>query len=467
VRPARRALGELPQRHVTGSHRDHQLDRLADRGWIEVEAIQVVEHHHCRPRKTLVAINKRMVADDRFQQCRRLLVDGQVRVLAEGARLWPVRCRVEQADAFLLVSSRPTRIRIALSTETRWRCHSDAGNWTLSNERERETKVTISAIEAEGLVKTFGKVRALDGIDMVAPEGTVFGLLGPNGAGKTTAIRVLSTLLRPDAGRASVGGYDVVRQPKQVRRLIGLTGQYAAVDELLSGHENLYMIGRLLGLRAPQARARAAELLEAFDLADAASKLAKTYSGGMRRRLDLAASLVGRPRFLYLDEPTTGLDPKSRLALWGMIRGLVADGATVLLTTQYLEEADRLADEIVVIDRGRVIAAGTPEQLKTRVGGQVLQARPSDPADLAATERILAAFAAGEDGTYTDGQLVTVTIADRSALGQAVRRLDDAGIVVDDLALRRPSLDEVFLAVTGHLTEDEPQPDDDPQRSRT
>jgi oleandomycin transport system ATP-binding protein len=327
--------------------------------------------------------------------------------------------------------------------------------------------VTISAIEAEGLVKTFGKVRALDGIDMVAREGTVFGLLGPNGAGKTTAIRVLSTLLRPDAGRASVGGYDVVRQPKQVRRLIGLTGQYAAVDELLSGQENLYMIGRLLGMRAPQARARAAELLETFDLADAATKLAKTYSGGMRRRLDLAASLVGRPRFLYLDEPTTGLDPKSRLALWGLIRGLVADGATVLLTTQYLEEADRLADEIVVIDRGRVIAAGTPEQLKTRVGGQVLQARPSDPADLAATERILAAFAAGEDGTYTDGQLVTVTITDRSALGQVVRRLDDAGIVVDDLALRRPSLDEVFLAVTGHLTEDEPQPDDDPQRSRT
>ena len=378
-----------------------------------------------------------------------------------------MRGACSHADAFLLVSSRPTRIRITRSTETRWRCHSDAGNWTLSNERERETKVTISAIEAEGLVKTFGKVRALDGIDMVAREATVFGLLGPNGAGKTTAIRVLSTLLRPDAGRASVGGYDVVRQPKQVRRLIGLTGQYAAVDELLSGHENLYMIGRLLGLRAPQARARAAELLEAFDLADAASKLAKAYSGGMRRRLDLAASLVGRPRFLYLDEPTTGLDPKSRLALWGMIRGLVADGATVLLTTQYLEEADRLADEIVVIDHGRVIAAGTPEQLKTRVGGQVLQARPADPSDLAATERILAAFADGEDDIYTDGQLVTVTIDDRSALGQVVRRLDDAGIVVDDLSLRRPSLDEVFLAVTGHLTQDESEPDHDPQRSRT
>jgi oleandomycin transport system ATP-binding protein len=325
--------------------------------------------------------------------------------------------------------------------------------------------MTSPAIQVEGLTKTFGKVRALDGIDMVACEGTVFGLLGPNGAGKTTAIRVLSTLLRPDSGRASVGGYDVVRQPGQVRRLIGLTGQYAAVDELLSGKENLYMIGRLLGLRAAEARNRAMELLDAFDLAEAAAKLAKAYSGGMRRRLDLAASLVGRPRFLYLDEPTTGLDPRSRLELWGMIRGLVADGTTVLLTTQYLEEADRLADEIVVIDRGRVIAAGTPEQLKTRVGGHVLQARPADPADLASTERVLAAFADGGDGAYTTGQLVSVTIADRSTLGQVVRRLDDAGIAIDDLSLRRPSLDEVFLAVTGHLAEEDSQTED-PERSR-
>jgi len=402
---------------VTGSHRNHQLDRLVDRGWVEVKPF--------RSKNT-------------------------TRERGAGERPVSVGAHPDHAE---------NGNSLALS-QPRGKLGGD-------NERERETKVTISAIEAEGLVKTFGKVRALDGIDMVAREGTVFGLLGPNGAGKTTAIRVLSTLLRPDAGRASVGGYDVVRQPKQVRRLIGLTGQYAAVDELLSGHENLYMIGRLLGLRAPQARARAAELLEAFDLADAASKLAKAYSGGMRRRLDLAASLVGRPRFLYLDEPTTGLDPKSRLALWGMIRGLVADGATVLLTTQYLEEADRLADEIVVIDHGRVIAAGTPEQLKTRVGGQVLQARPADPSDLAATERILAAFAGGEDDIYTDGQLVTVTVDDRSALGQVVRRLDDAGIVVDDLSLRRPSLDEVFLAVTGHLTQDESEPDHDPQRSRT
>jgi oleandomycin transport system ATP-binding protein len=325
-----------------------------------------------------------------------------------------------------------------------------------------------SAIEAEGLVKDFGKVRALDGIDMVAREGSVFGLLGPNGAGKTTAIRVLSTLLQPTAGRAAVGGYDVVRQPREVRRLIGLTGQYAAVDELLSGQENLYMIGRLLGLSTRDARARGKELLDAFDLSDAAGKYVKQYSGGMRRRLDLAASLVGRPQFLYLDEPTTGLDPRSRLELWGMIRTLVAGGTTVLLTTQYLEEADRLADEIVVIDRGRVIAAGTPAQLKMRIAGQVLEARPVDPADLAAVEKILSSFATGDEAAYNDGQLVTVSIAERSALGQAVRRLDEEGIVVEDLSLRRPSLDEVFLAITGHLAEDEPDPrDDDHERSTT
>ncbi len=311
-----------------------------------------------------------------------------------------------------------------------------------------------TAIEAEGLVKTFGEVRALDGVDLVAGEGTIFGLLGPNGAGKTTAIRVLSTLLRPDEGRASVGGYDVLRHPAEVRRLIGLTGQYAAVDELLSGSENLFMIGRLLGAGKGESRRRAAELLEAFDLADAGGKLVKTYSGGMRRRLDLAASLVGQPRFLYLDEPTTGLDPRSRLELWGMIRALVADGTTVLLTTQYLEEADELADEIVVIDHGRVIAAGTPAQLKARVGGQVLQAQPADPVDLRFTERILGEFAADGESPYTDGQLVSVRVHERSALGRAVRRLDEEGIVIDDLSLRRPSLDEVFLTLTGHLAEE-------------
>ena len=315
--------------------------------------------------------------------------------------------------------------------------------------------MSTPAIEAEGLVRTFGKVRALDGIDMVAREGTVFGLLGPNGAGKTTAIRILSTLLRPDSGRAIVGGYDVVREPAKVRGVIGLTGQYAAVDELLSGEENLYLLGRLLGASRSSARARSKELLEAFDLSDAAGKYVKAYSGGMRRRLDLAASLVGRPRFLYLDEPTTGLDPRSRLELWDMIRALVSQGTTVLLTTQYLDEADRLADEIVVIDHGKVIAAGTPQQLKMRIGGQVLQAQPADAADLPATEKILAGFAEAGEGAHNDGQLVSVSIRDRSALGQVVRQLDDAGIAVDDLSLRRPSLDEVFLAITGHVAEEE------------
>ncbi|MGH2527533.1 MAG: ATP-binding cassette domain-containing protein, partial [Actinomycetota bacterium] len=222
------------------------------------------------------------------------------------------------------------------------------------------------------------------------------------------------------------------------------------------------------GLSTQDARARGKELLDAFDLSDAAGKYVKQYSGGMRRRLDLAASLVGRPQFLYLDEPTTGLDPRSRLELWGMIRTLVAGGTTVLLTTQYLEEADRLADEIVVIDKGRVIAAGTPAQLKMRIAGQVLEARPVDPADLAAVEKILSSFAVGDEAAYNDGQLVTVSIAERSALGQAVRRLDEEGIVVEDLSLRRPSLDEVFLAITGHLAEDERDPrDDDHERSTT
>ncbi len=326
--------------------------------------------------------------------------------------------------------------------------------------------MTAPTIEAEGLVKTFGSVKALDGVDMVAGEGTVFGLLGPNGAGKTTSIRILTTLLKPDAGRATVGGFDVVSHPADVRRLIGLTGQYAAIDELLSGKENLYMIGRLLGFSSADARARAAELLESFELTDAAGKFVKTYSGGMRRRLDLAASLVGRPGFLFLDEPTTGLDPKSRLELWGMIRALVAEGTTVLLTTQYLDEADRLADELVVIDRGKVIAAGTPKELKTRIGGQVLQAQPADPADLEATERILAEFADGED-PFRDDLLITIRIADRAVLGQVVRRLDDAGVAVEDLSLRRPSLDEVFLKLTGHLAEERTEDDETASEERS
>src|SRR5919109_1946443 len=239
------------------------------------------------------------------------------------------------------------------------------------------------AIWAEGLVKRFGDTTALAGVDLAVRTGTVLGLLGPNGAGKTTTVRILATLLQPDAGRASVGGYDVLRDAHRVRQLIGLTGQYASVDETLTGAENLLLIGRLLGVPRADAKARARELLARFDLQDAADRAAKTYSGGMRRRLDLAASLVGRPRLLYLDEPTAGLDPRSRLELWDLIRTLVADGVTVLLTTQYLDEADELADDLVVIDHGRVIATGTPDELKARTGAQTLAVRPLDPARLA------------------------------------------------------------------------------------
>jgi oleandomycin transport system ATP-binding protein len=322
------------------------------------------------------------------------------------------------------------------------------------------------AIETDALVKTFGDVRAVDGIDMVAREGTVFGLLGPNGAGKTTAIRVLSTLIKPDSGHAIVGGYDVVKQPNEVRASIGLTGQYAAVDELLSGTENLYMIGRLIGMSRAAARQRATELLESFDLSDAGTRLVKTYSGGMRRRLDLASSLVGRPRFLYLDEPTTGLDPRSRAELWELIRDLVAGGTTVLLTTQYLEEADRLADELVVIDHGKVIAAGTPSGLKGKVGSQVVAVRPTEGHDVSRAVEILTAFSE-EGSTHADGEFVTGTIADPSQLGTIARRFDEEAIQLDELSLRRASLDEVFLALTGHVAEEDISTDEqDPGRSR-
>jgi len=325
--------------------------------------------------------------------------------------------------------------------------------------------MSVVAIEAEGLVKKFGEVKALDGIDLVVRPGIVFGLLGPNGAGKTTAIRVLSTLLTPDAGRASVGGYDVVTHPGEVRQLIGLTGQYAAVDELLSGHENLYMIGRLVGLSRSEAHARADELLESFDLSEASSKIAKTYSGGMRRRLDLAASLVGKPRFLYLDEPTTGLDPISRQQLWEMIRDLVEDGTTVLLTTQYLEEADRLADEIVVIDKGRVIAAGTPRQLKERVGGQVLEIHTVDPDHASRTAGILREFAEPGSHVHHERGRALATIADKSCLTAVVRRLDEENIPIDDLAFRRSTLDEVFIALTGHVAEPQLESEELTERS--
>jgi oleandomycin transport system ATP-binding protein len=309
-----------------------------------------------------------------------------------------------------------------------------------------------NAIEATGLVKRFGKTTALAGVDLVAREGRVLGLLGPNGAGKTTAVRILATLLRPDAGQACVCGYDVVRNAHQVRQLIGLTGQYASVDEGLSGTNNLIMIGRLLGLSRPQARARAAELLARFDLTEAAGRTAKTYSGGMRRRLDLAASLVGRPRVLCLDEPTTGLDPNSRTDVWTMIRALVADGVTVLLTTQYLDEADQLAHDIVVIDQGKVIATGTPDELKARTGGQVLLVAPADPALLPAAATLLAELAGAEVTTDTEAATVSAPVTDKALLPRVVRELDDRGIELAEFTLRKPSLDEVFFALTGHGT---------------
>ncbi|MEU4368736.1 ATP-binding cassette domain-containing protein [Micromonospora chersina] len=308
------------------------------------------------------------------------------------------------------------------------------------------------AIRAEGLVRRFGATTALAGVDLAVPTGTVFGLLGPNGAGKTTAVRVLATLLAADEGHATVGGYDVRRDAHRVRQLIGLTGQYASVDENLTGTENLLLIGRLLGLSRSDARARARALLADFQLTDAAERAAKTYSGGMRRRLDLAASLVGRPQVLFLDEPTTGLDPRSRNELWDVVRTLVGDGVTVLLTTQYLEEADQLAGEIAVVDHGRVIAQGTPEELKAKVGGQVLAVRPADPADL---PTVLAVT--GEVTRATPEvaqQTVTVGVSDPEVLPAVVRRLDDAGVRVAELALRGSSLDEVFLSLTGHRAEE-------------
>jgi oleandomycin transport system ATP-binding protein len=311
-----------------------------------------------------------------------------------------------------------------------------------------------NAIEATGLVKRFGKTTALDGVDLVARPGRVLGLLGPNGAGKTTAVRILATLLRPDGGQASVCGYDVLRNAYQVRQLIGLTGQYASVDEGLSGTNNLIMIGRLLGLPRAQSRARAAELLARFELTDAAGRIVKTYSGGMRRRLDLAASLIGRPRVLFLDEPTTGLDPNSRTDAWAMIRGLVSDGVSVLLTTQYLDEADQLAHDIVVIDHGKVIATGTPDELKAKTGGQVLLVAPSDPARLAEVATLLEALAGAEVATDEAGA-VSAPVADKAVLPRVVRELDDRGIELAEFTLRKPSLDEVFFALTGHQAEAE------------
>jgi oleandomycin transport system ATP-binding protein len=310
------------------------------------------------------------------------------------------------------------------------------------------------AIETHGLVKRFGKTAALAGVDLVARTGSVLGLLGPNGAGKTTAVRILATLLRPDAGSATVNGYDVVRDAHQVRQLIGLTGQYASVDEGLSGNNNLIMIGRLLGLSRSGARARAAELLERFELTDAAGRSAKTYSGGMRRRLDLAASLVGRPRVLYLDEPTTGLDPHSRNEVWGMVRQLVADGTTVLLTTQYLEEADQLAHDIAVIDHGAVIATGTPDELKSSAGRQVLEVTPASRADLSAAAELLEALTGTAPAVTVESGEVSVQVEGGRRLPDIIRAFDDRSIELAEFALRRASLDEVFLALTGHRADE-------------
>jgi oleandomycin transport system ATP-binding protein len=309
------------------------------------------------------------------------------------------------------------------------------------------------AIEAEGLVKRYGETIALAGVDLSVPPGTVCGLLGPNGAGKTTAVRILPTLLRPDGGRARVGGFDVQRRAEQVRGLIGLTGQFAAVDEALTGYENLLLVARLLELPGRRARQRATELLERFGLAEAGGRLVKTYSGGMRRRLDVAASLVGTPTVLFLDEPTTGLDPRSRGDLWDLVRGLVAEGTTVLLTTQYLEEADQLSHGICVIDRGRVVDAGTPAQLKAKVGGQTVTARPADHGRLVEVEAIVAdatgATPVGGNGGHISVALPVGTSA-RTVLAALAGRLETAGIEVAELGVRLASLDEVFLALTGH-----------------
>jgi ABC-2 type transport system ATP-binding protein len=320
--------------------------------------------------------------------------------------------------------------------------------------------VSEPAIEVRGLVKRFGDVCALDGVDLTAQPGQMVGLLGPNGAGKTTLVRVLATLLQADAGTAHVLGLDVKRDAAAVRERIGLAGQYAAVDENLTGLENLTMVGRLYGSSRKVAKARGRELLERFDLLDAGARATKTYSGGMRRRLDLAAALVAKPPVLFLDEPTTGLDPRSRLSVWALLEGLVAEGTTALLTTQYLDEADRLADTISVIDHGRLIAEGTSDQLKDRLGGEGLEIRLEDGADPDVAVGALAPMS-DELPTIEEG-LVKVNVREREgAIFEAVRRLSEAGVGVDDLTLRRPTLDDVFLALTGHAAEELPEEQDE------
>jgi ABC-2 type transport system ATP-binding protein len=316
--------------------------------------------------------------------------------------------------------------------------------------------VTAPVIQAEGLHKHFGKTHALRGLDLDVAEGQILGVLGPNGAGKTTAVRILTTLTRPSAGRATVAGIDVVKQPAEVRRRIGVAGQYAALDELLTGRENLEMVGRLYHLPRGDVAARARELLARFDLVDAANRIAKTYSGGMRRRLDLAAALMARPPVLFLDEPTTGLDPRSRLSMWDLIADLAKGGTTLLMTTQYLEEADRLADDIVVVDHGKAIARGTASELKRLIGGERLEVTITEGQDLDAAARVLSAL--GEEDVMVDVEARRVSVPVGShdgVLTRAVRELDAAGVSVDDAGFRRPTLDEVFLELTGSPAEDQ------------
>ncbi|MCX4643512.1 ATP-binding cassette domain-containing protein [Streptomyces sp. NPDC055059] len=311
------------------------------------------------------------------------------------------------------------------------------------------------AIYAEGLVKTFGDVRALDGVDLDVPEGTVLGLLGPNGAGKTTAVRCLTTLLTPDSGKAVVAGIDVLKHPNEVRRSIGLSGQFAAVDEYLTGRENLQMVGQLYQMKAKEAKVRASELLERFNLADAADRTSKTYSGGMRRRLDLAAALVVSPPVMFMDEPTTGLDPRNRLQLWEVIQELVAGGTTLLLTTQYLEEADHLAHDICVIDHGRVIARGTSDQLKAQTGGERVELVVHEREHMTSAAEILAGFGKGETTVEQHTRKLTVPVTGGAKLlAEVIRELDTRGIEIDDIGLRRPTLDDVFISLTGHVAEE-------------
>jgi ABC-2 type transport system ATP-binding protein len=323
--------------------------------------------------------------------------------------------------------------------------------------------MTRAMIEAEGLHKSFGETRALAGLDLDAAEGTILGVLGPNGAGKTTAVRILTTLTHPDAGRATVAGIDVLRDPAQARSQFGVAGQYAALDELLTGRENLRMIGRLYRLGDATARRRADELLERFELTDAADRTVKTYSGGMRRRLDLGAAIIAQRPVVFLDEPTTGLDPKGRLSMWDLIQELARGGTTVLMTTQYLEEADRLADDIVVIDHGRAIARGTALQLKKQVGGERLEVTISDVEYLEAARRVLEALGEGPAHVDTESRHVSVAVASHDGvLTRAIRELDSAGVHVDDIGFRRPTLDAVFLAITGRPAEEKPAEEEVP-----